>query len=190
MRKIFLLGFIIASILNCKAQIVPVEQVLNNFDNVPDENAYIKDVNNVFDDYIGTWTGVYNNKNYTFVITKSTIVFDETYNINTDILIMKYLIIDVSTYDVIEDTLLLSDEDAHCKGVYFKTTSQLDLTYVFSYGGDEYFCGQNGDVFITLINNNTQMYLFLYPNHEIFSDCQTGLAEQVLPTEKILLTKQ
>lgn len=189
MKNIFIIGLLTLSTLNCKAQIVPVEQVLNTFDNVPDENAYIKDVNNIFNDYIGTWTGATNNKNYEFYITKTTVVFDEDYNINQDILLMRYLITD-SLGTVIENTTATSDDNAPCTGVYFRTTSQPDLTYVFSYGGEEFFCGQNGDVFITLINNNTQMYLLLYPNHEIYSDCQTGLAEQVLPTEKILLTKQ
>lgn len=196
MKKTILFGLFTLAFFSCKAQItpiqqiVPVEQVISTFDNVPDENAYVKDVNNVFNDYTGTWTGTQQNKNYTFIISKTTIVFDEEYNILQDILIMKHLIVNANTSEVIEDTTSFTDIDAPSTGMLFRTTSQPDLTYIFSYGGENYFCGQNGDVFITLTNNNTQMYFLLYPNHEVYSDCQTGLAEQVLPTEKILLTKQ
>lgn len=199
MKKIVIFGLLTLAFFNCKAQVVPlqqiipVEQVIDTYDIVPDENAYIKDINDVFDSYIGTWSGTLNNKNYTFIISKTTIVFDEEYNILQDILIMKHIIVDANTSQVIEDTTNLPNNDAPCTGMIFRTTSQPGLTYVFSYIGIEVnkvACGQNGDVFITLTNNNTQMYLLLYPDHEVYSECQTGPAEQVLPTEKVLLTKQ
>ncbi len=106
---------------------------------------------------------------------------------------MKHLIVNANTLEVIEDTTSFTVIEAPSTGMLYRITSQPGLTYIFSYIGvkeDKVSCGQNGDVFITLTNNNTQMYFLLYPNHEVYSDCQTGLAKQVLPTEKILLTKQ
>jgi len=42
--------------VSCKAQVIPVEQVLGNFDKVEEgQITYVKDINNVVDDYIGTW---------------------------------------------------------------------------------------------------------------------------------------
>ena len=56
-------------------QTVPEEQVLNNFDNVPDENAYIKDINHIFNVYIGTWKGNIDNIEYTSNMLNKTGVF-------------------------------------------------------------------------------------------------------------------
>ncbi|WP_338732485.1 DUF6705 family protein [Mangrovimonas cancribranchiae] len=179
--------------ISCKAQIIPVEQVVDHFGNVEDETTYIKDVNNILDNYVGTWVGIQNGKSYTFIITEKIIVYDEYYSTLNDILIMKYLIVDTNTLDVIEDTTSMSDEDAPCEGIIFRSNSSGGLTYVFMYTGineDKVSCGQNGDVFITLKNNNTQLYLKLSSYHEMYGPCLGGSAEQILPEEGILLTRQ
>ncbi|MFC5194551.1 DUF6705 family protein [Bizionia hallyeonensis] len=188
---IYLVIVFILTTISCKAQIIPVEQVVNNFENVEEGvTTYIKDVNHVLDDYVGTWTGNTNNKEYTFIITEKTIVFDEQYNIDIDVLVMKYLILDASNFNVIEDTRSLPDENAPCQGVVFRQFSGSGLSYEFYYSGEDYFCGQNGEVYVTLKNNNTQLFLSLGSNHEKYSQCQTGWANQVLPENGILLTKQ
>lgn len=187
MKKI-IFGLILLSI-SCKAQIIPVEQVVDNYGNVEDNITYIKDVNNVLDDYVGTWKGTQNDIDYTFMITERTIVFDEEYNVNQDVLIMKHLIVNSTTLEIIEDTTLISDEDVHSEGGLFRRYSSGGLTYMFYYGGNNYSCGQNGEVNITLKSSNSQMYLRLNARNKM-DDCTTGFAEQVLPTEDVLLTKQ
>ena len=193
MKKIIRIGFLILTTFSCKAQIVPVEQVIDTYDNVEEGvTTYIKDVNNVLDDYVGIWKGTQDNREYTFIITERTIVFDEEENINADVLLMRHLIIDSTTFEIIEDATAISDEDVPSEGALFKLNSSGGLTYMFYYIGvdeDKVECGQSGDVFITLKNNNTQMYLILMPSYST-GNCTTGLAEQVLPTEGILLTKQ
>jgi len=181
--------------VSCKAQIIPVEQVIGNYDMVEEgQTNYIKDINNVLDDYVGTWIGNYNNKNYTFIITKTTIIFDEKYNIDADILLMKHLIAGSTTSDIIEDTTLLSDKDAHSSGLYFDRFSSGGLSYVFDYGGDYYDCGRMGEVVVTLFNDKTQMYLIMIQGHDTVvnydEECPGGEVEQVLPTERIALTKK
>lgn len=68
------IGCLILTIFGCKAQIIPVEEYRNYLDNeieIPD-GAYIKDVNNLLDKYVGTWIGVQNSKTYEFRISKLT----------------------------------------------------------------------------------------------------------------------
>ncbi|PHR69589.1 MAG: hypothetical protein COA67_09245 [Lutibacter sp.] len=196
MKKLICLGLIVLLCKSCKAQIVPVEEVVNYFDNVEEgETTYIKDVNNVLDNYVGTWKGTLDNKEYTFVITEKTVIFDEEYNILQDKLLMRHKIIDVITNVVIEDTLLVLDDDVHLEGFLFETNNVGDLSYTFSYYGDtEGYCGRIGDVAIALFNSNTQMKSYLKPSRvsrmidpEI--DCPNGILEQIIP-ELLVLTKQ
>lgn len=195
MKNKILLALLIVSILSCKAQIVPVEQVVNNFDNVEEGvTTHIKDVNNVLDNYVGSWIGSYNGKDYTFVITEKTIVFDEEYNIYADVLIMKHKIVDESALTIIEDTTILPDEDAHSIGLHFKLNSSGGLTYILDYGGNHSDCGQLGEIYITLFNNNQQLHLILLPDNDTIYNfdeaCPNGIAEQLMPTDLVVLTKQ
>jgi len=188
-------------LLHCKAQILPfenivaVEQVIDNYDAVEEgETTYIKDVNNVLDNYTGVWKGTIGAKNYTFNIYEKTIVYDEEYNIIADVLIMKYLIVDSISLEVIEDSTVTLGEDFPCKGAArFNMFSGNEMAYVFDYIGmdsSKVACGQNGEVYATLKNNNTQLFLKLSANHYLYNECLTGLVEQVLPAYGILLTKQ
>ena len=45
-----------------------------------DNIAYIKDVDNVWDDYLRTWQGACDNLSYRVYILKITIVFNESFN--------------------------------------------------------------------------------------------------------------
>ena len=63
--------------LSCKAQIIPIEEQINYMNNeieIPD-GAYIKDVNNLFNKYVGIWIGTHNNKTFELHIEKSTKYF-------------------------------------------------------------------------------------------------------------------
>ena len=63
-------------------------------------------------------------------------------------------------------------------------------TYVLSYIGKEYNCGQNGNVFIEVSTNDLDnMKFFLVPDGEII-DCPYSEVSQVLPIALIILCKQ
>jgi hypothetical protein len=64
-KTVILLVFLITQLASCQT-IVPLS-TLNNINGV-----YIKDINNTFLPYLGTWEGVSNNKKYTFVFVKFT----------------------------------------------------------------------------------------------------------------------
>lgn len=103
MKNIIMITFLSLTALSCKAQIIPIEEDINYRTNeieIPD-GAYIKDVNNLLDKFIGTWTGTFDNKSYEFGITKQTVSF---LGISIDRLIIKYVITDNVTNQVIVDT--------------------------------------------------------------------------------------
>ena len=189
MKKILILGFIILMNLSCKAQILPVENKINyiNSENgIPRNIIYIKDVNNVLDKYIGTWKGIYNNRNYEFSIVKIT---NKPGRITEDRLMMRYVISE-SNGTIIEDTRALPDTSPYViEGDYIDGSF-----YELYYGGKESLCGQKGSIIIDIqpnSNNNTMRLLFL-PQQEILSlkDCPNGSATQIMPLNNLILTKQ
>jgi len=180
------IGFLIQAALSCKAQIIPVEDHINYMDNeieIPD-GAYVKDVNNLLVKFIGTWKGNFNNKNHEFRIIKHTTNF---LGILKDELLMRYKITD-SNGATIEDTTKLTDDNIYViKGDYLDKNKS---TYVLSYIGKEYNCGQNGNVFIEVSTNDLDnMKFFLVPDGEII-DCPYSEVSQVLPIALIILCKQ
>ncbi|OBX23568.1 MULTISPECIES: DUF6705 family protein [Bizionia] len=187
MKKITLVIALIGILLSCKAQVIPVQNSINyliNDTNIPD-GTYLKDVDNLFDKFIGTWTGTINNKNYEFVITKIT---TEYIGISTDKLLLKYRITDLMDNVLVETINLSNDSEYVIKGIHFLENGE---TYQLIYGGYEVLCGQSGDVFIAVINNNSQLNFILYPDGEIEpSSCPNGQVDQILPTELITLDKQ
>ncbi len=186
MKKIILLGCFILSIVSCKAQIIPIEEEVYYIDNQIEvtEGTYFKDVNNLLDKFVGTWTGVYDNKNYEFIITETTIQTEVTL-ISYDELRIRYKITDASG-TVIEDTTQLPNDSFYViNGTYMSQTG----SYISSYNGYESNCGQSGDVYISVSNSTLgEMWLFLFPDVKPrYSDCTV---EQVLPTDTMILTKQ
>lgn len=188
MKKLLILGFIILTTLSCKAQnIVPIETMINYIraeKGIPETVTYFKDVNHLLDRYLGVWKGTYNNRIYEFRVTKYLSIYD---GLSEDTLIFRYLITDANG-TVLEDTRSTPDD-----GHYLIRGHYLDKThYVLSYGGRDFSCGQSGEVYIWTLNNNTQMKLFLAPDHILLNtvECPNGRAAQILPTEQMLLTKQ
>ena len=190
MKNIFIIGFLILTILSCKAQnILPVEELVNYLGTnggIPRNITYVKDVNNLLNKFTGTWKGNYNNLNYEFSVFKIT----RTSNLRPltyDELIIKYKITD-SLGNVIEDTTtLLNDSVYVIKGRYLAKTG----SYVLNYIGRDSNCGQNGNIFMGVLSGTrgTKMQLFLYPDGKT-SDCTKQGETQILPTEVITLTKQ
>jgi hypothetical protein len=147
--------------------------------------VYVKDVNNILPKFIGTWKGVYNSKNYEFKIIKTTIDDGE---LKEDLLLMRYKIT-ANNGSTIENTLSLPNNSPFVmqNGYVAKTGS-----YVFSYIGKNNACGQNGWVFMGILNNsnNKKAKLFLQVEGENYPECTTGAAEQILPMEQMELVKQ
>ena len=188
MKKITIIAILLLSALQSKAQnIVPVEKAIDYKTagkGIP-AGTYLKDINNLFAPYIGTWKGTINNKTYTFFITKIT----ETGNgRSVDRLIIHHLIVD-NMGATLEDTRL-SKSGPDIKGWNF----QKDLSYYhLHYVGENSRCGRQGQVSIKKVNATT-MLLSLSPRGEVadIKRCPGGkMAEQILPTETpVTLVKQ
>ncbi len=185
-NTLIFLGIMLIISLSCKAQIIAVED-FPDYNKDLEDGAYIKDINNVLDKYTGTWAGHQNDTIYQFVVDKYTDI-DERLKYTHDRLIIKYKITN-SDGEVIEDTTNLPDESTLVMfGRYLSKQGQ----YVLYYQGSNSDCGQNGDVFLSVLDRNSnKMNLSLSVDGEVWFDCTTGPAEQVLPTGKgIILTKQ
>ncbi|MRX39576.1 hypothetical protein GJU43_09835 [Flavobacterium sp. LC2016-23] len=182
MKKIIIALSIILITLSCKAQqIVPLETKL---DEAP-IGTYFKDSNGLLTKYIGTWKGTYENKNYTFIVTKYK---DEFRGVFSDRLSIRYLITSNAGV-ILQDTRSLSDENnLVIAGLYFGENFGY---YVLSYSGENAQCGQSGDLFISTSKDNKQMKLYLATSHDIInaSKCPK-VAEQILPTKSMFLNKQ
>lgn len=188
MKRITIIAVLLLFVLHCKAQnIVPVEKAIDYKTagkGIP-VDTYLKDVNNLFAPYIGTWKGTINNKTYTFFITKIT---ETSNNRSVDKLIIHHLIFD----DILGSTLIdtRTGSSADIRGWFFSK----DLThYNLIYIGDNYSCGHEGQIIIRKVNATT-MLLRLNPQSDMvdFSHCPGGkMAEQILPTETpVTLIKQ
>ena len=183
------ISLILAS-LTCKAQqILPLEKAIEYRDSdieIPD-GTYLKDINGLLNKYIGTWKGTYNNKNYTFIVTK---IKKDFLDISKDKLLIRYLIT-ATTGSILEDTRTLPDTNLLViEGDYLSNDKKY---YVLNYFGKNTTCGQSGEVFISTITSsgNKQMKLFLAPYQDLIdrSVCPT-LATQILPTKSMILNKQ
>jgi hypothetical protein len=191
MKKLIIFSFLILTVLSCKAQILPIENLIDYIEaedtGIPENITYIKDVNNLLDKYIGTWIGSYDNKTYEFIIVKVT---RDLYGTMEDKLEMRYKITDTNGA-VIENTTFLPDDSPFIiKGSYLARTAFYVLTYI----GQEADCGQHGDLFIAVgyhnDNNIMKASLSVIGDLILASDCPNGEAEQILPTEQFTLTKQ
>ena len=185
MKKFFILLLMSSISFSNKAQtILPVEDYatyINSEDGLPSNITKIKDINNVLSKFIGKWEGSYNNRGFNIQIYKMTL-YDVT-GIEKDVLKMKYKITDQSN-NVIYNTFQLASNNGYIpEGHYYFLDSD---RYSFIYQGENFDCGQSGEIFIELINNN-QLKLILSPSREVIYDCPNGQAEQLFPTENWMI---
>lgn len=189
MKKILILALFIVINSSCKAQILPIEKLINYINQgqgAPEGTKYIKDVNNLRERYTGVWIGTYKGKNYQLIIDKNTRNYNEIYE---DGLIIKYLITDLNG-SIIADTRSLPENSPYViKSGYLR-----NRTYIMSYVGRESKCGQLGELFISThkTTNDKKMSLFLAPDQDIIlqSECPNGSAIQLFPLQTMELTKQ
>jgi ribulose-5-phosphate 4-epimerase/fuculose-1-phosphate aldolase len=188
MKKILTIGCLFIIALSCRAQgIVAVEQSYNYYlagNGIPD-GTYFKDINNLFNNYVGTWKGVYKNRNYTFYITKHTKTF---YNVTEDEILVRYLITNLDG-SIVEDTRSNADDgDYIISGDMFSKNADY---YYMIYAGKDADCGQSGDL-ILRPKSPTQLKISLLQEKILLDPaaCPGGRAIQLMPLEGMILTKQ
>ena len=149
MKKIIILISIFCVSLSCKSQIIPIEGIqeylsANNIQRVP-SGAYMKDVNGLFDGYIGEWQATYNNRIYTFYITEEVISYD---NRQKDKLFIKYIITEL------DGTIVVDTREEEGNSVFGdKFTDDLEY-YIFGFGVGSSECGNEGNMYITQVTSS------------------------------------
>lgn len=186
MKKTIILILVITLSYSCKAQIVPIEKMVDYIDEgngVPENTTYIKDVNNLLDKFVGVWKGSADGKTFELRIVKYT---EDSYGIKEDLLLMRHIIKN-SNGTVIKNTTTLANSNVLVSsGNYLEKNG----TYVLNYVSDDEKCGQTGDIFINVTSN--QM-LFSYNKDFGLNDpdeCPNGKVPQIFPKVQFTLTKQ
>lgn len=164
MKKIALMIGVLFCILNTNAQaIFPVEKSIDFYiagKGYP-KNAYLKDINNLFDKYLGNWTAKYNGRDYTFIITKGI----NSYDIGKeDILEIRYLVVNANG-TVEEDTR--NTVRPGIRGQFFNADHS---TYMCHYYGKKAKCGQAGTLYFSPEINPNQMTLSLITKAMLIAD--------------------
>jgi len=193
MKKIPFLIFISIITYSCKAQIVPVENLyeyLEAEEGVPEGTTYIKDVNNLFDEFLGTWLLQNDNKNYTFIINKTT----KTFSSGTlkDLLVIKYKIEDLDGTILYDTTLLPDDDLKNMQGRYFLEGGD---TYLATFFGPNFNCGEYADIIMYIDGSSlsgNQLVFHLRPNPKIVapSECNESWEWSFPKTTYLTFTKQ
>lgn len=152
MRYIYLLASLFLLSLNTNAQtIIPLEEAWEYLENNRGNTAkhkYYKDVNNILDKYEGTWEGAYNNKKFTFEITKEEgVKYTSTSLTSRDNLLIQYKVTDINTGQVIQDKFDSSVIQLPLGTLQGITANSYQLNY---YGDTEEqaSCGDNGAMVI------------------------------------------
>lgn len=195
MKKLIVIVSILVA-FSCKAQlnptgVIPIEDFENYQGEVPD-GTYIKDVNQLLDKYTGSWEGTFEGKLYEISIVPEKITY---LGIDEDILLLRYKITGEDNQELI-NTLNISSGTRVVKGTSIEDGGEPGEYYVLDYFGEESQCGQKGNIYLTISQNNPdQMRLFLAPSNEyiVKSKCPDGSAQQLFPTDpgnQLYLTKQ
>lgn len=164
-----------ATIIPCQQKIIP----LRTFTDIPyDDCYYMKDTDNELQDFVGTWTGTWDNKtlivNFKKVINK----YDINRKYNRDLIIGKYKVVDNSG-TILFDNTMDSDINAKIEGGKFakigaKAGPEIDIggKYSMRYY-DKTLCNLNGSIYLNFTDNNkTQIqWSFHRKKQMIFPDC-------------------
>ncbi|WP_343764450.1 hypothetical protein [Gangjinia marincola] len=182
----FILLFIIVS---CKAQIVPVEDLVDYMDS--DQSAadgtYFKDINDKLSKFYGHWQAVTSDgKQLDFYIEPKLIERSETGK-KYDKLNIRYTIKENGV--LLVDTTNLPDNAVEViSGGFFGTNK---ATYQIPYQGFSSACGQNGNLLLRIKGlEDAQMNYIYRVGGEIWSkDCPPGGVDQIMPMEHLTFTK-
>ncbi|PQJ31410.1 hypothetical protein BST92_05510 [Nonlabens arenilitoris] len=157
---------------------------------IPDDITYIKDVNNRLDPFVGTFTGIYAGKIYTFVISKYK---DPSDGVAIDVLNIKYKIEDSNGVSLAQ-TLNIPDKSYDITGQRFTSEGFYTATYVGFDG-----CAQAGTFSMVLSDTTNlptitpnQLTVYLDPARELLTndECPNGASPHIFPTnEHFVLTR-
>lgn len=189
MKNMLLTIAIISASLSCKAQsIISLEQaaVYNKSDEgLPENITYVKDVNNRLNQFVGTWLGSYNGKNYKVEFIK--LINHGDYSVKWDKIIGKLVITD-SYNNLIYDDTYLQINNANLFGINFQYNA-----YVMGFVANSY-CNDSGDVFIELKKDNPlEMTLYFDRDTGIYDPAKCPNYNNyipLLPKDKMTLIKQ
>ncbi|PTT75995.1 MULTISPECIES: DUF6705 family protein [unclassified Chryseobacterium] len=184
--------------VSCKAQVIGTleqfeecEMRSNHDDGCPDlENiTYVKDTNNRLNQFVGTWKGNYNSKQYEIKLEKKINYKSEpTDGLSWDMIIGRIKISDNSG-NVVYTSMNKPDNDTYFWGYNFQKRS-----YAMHFVGN-YDCLESGDVFIeTRLNNPNEMTLVYFQDKDGLlnpAKCPNfNSFVPLLPSQKMTLTKQ
>ena len=186
-RPMILIFFVLIVTFSCKAQVVPVEDYYDYWDEDDGIPPYeFRDINDVFHPFLGNWTATYSQENYPSLTCELYIAeFSDNNDVGADfdILRIKYKVF--SGDNLLIDTTGLPDENALVmQGLTFLPNK---TSYRFSYGGENYGCGEFGDFRISVNNEGTELRGFLIQGLDmLFADgCPDGWDGHILPTEPV-----
>ncbi|GEN69650.1 DUF6705 family protein [Chryseobacterium rhizosphaerae] len=197
-NRLFILTLFLI-IISCKAQVIGTLEQFEECskrpnrdqDGCPDlENiTYVKDTNNRLDQFVGTWKGSANGKQYEVKLEKKINYKDDPSDVRSFDRIIGRILIKDSSGNIIYNSMNKSDKDTYFFGDNFQNRSYL-MYFVGNYN-----CLEAGNVFIeTRINNPNEMKLF-------YSQDKDGILNPAkcpnfstyvpfLPTQTMILTKQ
>ncbi len=204
MKNIMLSIAFFLTIMACKAQFYPAGVVpLDNYYSYGEthetfpNHTYFKDVNNVLDKYLGTWTGSYEGKDYLFEITKKTgVKFGSStdYIIKFDILKVHYKITS-SSGTVLANTINLPDDNLYViSGLNF--TDDQSKLYRARYQGEQTACGQSGVLFLDMRDTDSTHFKVYIVRDEVYlkeDKCPNGYIAPPFPQwdeTPMIFTKQ
>lgn len=185
--KILVVLVLIINIVSCKAQqTLPLNTFLNDIPN----NAYVKDLNNELDPYIGTFKANFNGKEITLYISKLENKLEKSTNKNyyLDALIVKYIVKN-SSGTILQDTQNFSQEINTISSIRIRS---YDSSVILGYSGTNCRVGW-GTILLKKINA-TQFTWEYRPNDIILTPekCpgNPDLTIYLPETKGLIFTKQ
>ena len=185
-NKILIFSWIFINMLSCKAQTLPLNTPLKD---IP-ANAYIKDLNNELNPYIGIYKANYQGNEITLYINKVENKLEKSAHKNyyLDVLNVQYIVKN-SSGNVLQDTKNSNPSNIE---LYSIKTKPSQNTIIFYYGGTN--CGVGwGDIYLQKVNAN-QISWEYRPDDIIIDNnrCPVGTDINIyLPqTKDLIFTKQ
>ncbi|MGG5210217.1 DUF6705 family protein [Chryseobacterium sp. MIQD13] len=174
-------------VFSCKAQTLPLN---THFDNLP-LNAYLKDLNNELDPYIGTYQANINSNQITLYITKEDHKYFDLGDIKfyKDVLIVRYSVKNSSDI-VLQSTQNLNFTTMKEKNLIHSRGTRMSMV-VLSYNGTNCDIGW-GDIYLKKLNNTQISWRYYAETVATSSDrCSPSLDKTIhLPEgENLIFTK-
>ena len=160
MKKIITLLLCLIAYLSIKAQIYP----LRTYSQIPD-NSYLKDTNNEFDSYVGTWKGVWDGKIIYLKLDKITYKYFASINEYRDLLVGRFKTTDLNG-NILFDNMNVFNDNVKIYGTYFRQSDdKYQLIYVYND-----LCNRSGNVRINFTDSTKTQLQWHYFQDESFID--------------------